>query len=53
MIPYRHRVAVTLFLLLKSSALDVNGHYVGYVSAFFGFVRARVILTVDGDTAVV
>ena len=53
MIPYSHRVAVVLFLLLNGCAPDANGHYVGYMSAFFGFVRARVILTVDGDTAVV
>jgi hypothetical protein len=49
--PYRHRVAVALFLLRNSCTPDVNDHYVGYVSAFFGFVRARVILIVDGETA--
>jgi hypothetical protein len=51
MIPYSRRVAIAFFLLLSGCAPDVNGHYLGYVSALFGFVRARVILTVDGEAA--
>ncbi len=48
---YHCRVAVAFLFLLSGCGPDVHGHYLGYVSALFGFVRARVVLTVDGETA--
>ena len=51
MLSYHRRISVALFLLLSGCAPDVDGHYLGYVSALFGLVRARVDLRVDGETA--
>ena len=52
MISYRCRVAVAVLCLLSGCAPEVNGHYLGYVSALFSFVRTRVTLTVNGETAI-
>lgn len=42
---------VTVLLTLSSCSHDGNGHYTGYVSLVFGLLRARIVLTVDNETA--
>lgn len=41
----------TALVLLNSCSPEYTGHYTGYVSRVFGLVRARLVLTLDDETA--